>query len=63
MGTRTGLYSLAPAYTNRDTAWPRLVMDDDEAVGFIMVEFDPEEEDADLRAGIWRLNIGELLLG
>lgn len=53
------LYSLAQAYTNRDTAWPRLLMDGDEAVGFIMLQFDPEEEDADFRAEIWRLNIGD----
>ncbi|WP_017586179.1 GNAT family N-acetyltransferase [Nocardiopsis ganjiahuensis] len=53
------LYSLAQAYTNRGTAWPRLLMDGDEAVGFLMVKFDPEEEDPDFRAEIWRLNIGE----
>lgn len=57
------LYSLAQAYTNRDTAWPRLLMDGDEAVGFIMVKFDPEEEDTDFRAEIWRLNIGEKYQG
>lgn len=53
------LRSLAQAYTNRETAWPRLLMDGDEAVGFIMVQFDPEEEDPDFRAEIWRLNIAE----
>ncbi|MBE1458130.1 diamine N-acetyltransferase [Nocardiopsis terrae] len=51
--------SLAQAYAARDTAWPRLLMDGDEAVGFVMVGFDPEEEDPDFRAEIWRLNIGE----
>ncbi|PWV47221.1 GNAT family N-acetyltransferase [Nocardiopsis sp. L17-MgMaSL7] len=53
------VYSLAQAYTNRDTAWPRLLMDGDEAVGFIMVRFAPDDEDSDFRAEIWRLNIAE----
>ncbi|GAA1102346.1 GNAT family N-acetyltransferase [Nocardiopsis metallicus] len=53
------LRSLAQAYTNRDTAWPRLLMDGDEAVGFMMLQFDPEEEDPDFQAEIWRLNIDE----
>ncbi|MFE1170296.1 GNAT family N-acetyltransferase [Nocardiopsis sp. NPDC058789] len=53
------LYSLAQAYTNRDTAWPRLLMDGDEAVGFVMASFAPEDEDPDCRADLWRLNVGE----
>ncbi|GAA1468059.1 GNAT family N-acetyltransferase [Nocardiopsis exhalans] len=53
------LRSLAQAYTNRSTAWPRLLMDGDEAVGFIMVQFAPDEEDPDFQAEVWRLNISE----
>lgn len=52
------LYSLAQAYTNRDTVWPRLLMDGDEAVGFVMATFAPEDEDPDCRADVWRLNVG-----
>ncbi|MEU0236633.1 GNAT family N-acetyltransferase [Nocardiopsis sp. NPDC006198] len=49
--------SLAEAYASRATAWPRLVVDGDEAVGFVMANFAPGEEEPDFRCGIWRLNI------
>lgn len=39
------------------TAWPRLILDDDRVVGFVMGNFDPENEIGAFRAGIWRLNI------
>lgn len=55
--------SLAQAYTARDTAWPRLLMDGDRAVGFVMVQFDPDEKDPDYRAAIWRLNVAANLQG
>jgi hypothetical protein len=32
--------SLAAAYVGRDVAWPRLIYDDDQLVGFIMACFD-----------------------
>ncbi|OOC53649.1 MULTISPECIES: GNAT family N-acetyltransferase [Nocardiopsis] len=51
--------SLAEAYAACGTAWPRLVMDGDEAVGFVMANFQPEEREPDFRCGIWRLNIAE----
>lgn len=50
--------SIAEAYVN-PTAWPRMVMDGDEAVGFIMGNFDPDNELEAFRAGIWRLNVDE----
>jgi diamine N-acetyltransferase len=49
-------WSLAEAYVNA-TAWPRLIMDDDRVVGFVMGNFDRDNEIAAFRAGIWRLNI------
>ncbi|ALG09112.1 GNAT family N-acetyltransferase [Kibdelosporangium phytohabitans] len=49
--------SLAEAYASRDTAWPRLVYDEDQLVGFIMAAFDPGNQIAAFRHGIWRLNI------
>ncbi len=35
-------HSIAEAYVNPTTAWPRVVMEDGEVVGFIMGNFDPE---------------------
>lgn len=49
--------SLAEAYVHYGTAWPRLILDDDRVVGFVMGNFDPESEIDAFRAGIWRLNI------
>jgi diamine N-acetyltransferase len=49
--------SLADAYVHYSTAWPRLILDDDRVVGFVMGNFDPDNEIAAFRAGIWRLNI------
>ncbi len=44
--------SLAEAYVQPDIAWPRLVYDDDQLVGFLMTEFDQGED-----PWLWRLNI------
>lgn len=49
--------SLAQAYAYGDLAWPRLIFDGDELVGFVMAHFDPRNPVASLRAVIWRLNI------
>jgi diamine N-acetyltransferase len=49
--------SIAEAYVHYGTAWPRLILDTDRAVGFVMGNFDPENEVDAFRAGIWRLNI------
>ncbi|MFC9938412.1 GNAT family N-acetyltransferase [Nocardiopsis alba] len=51
--------SLAEAYASRNTAWPRLIMDGDRPVGFVMASFDPDEKDVDFRCAIWRLNVAE----
>jgi diamine N-acetyltransferase len=50
-------WSLAEAYVHQGTAWPRLILDDDRVVGFVMGNFDPDNEIAAFRAGIWRLSI------
>jgi diamine N-acetyltransferase len=50
-------HSLAEAYVNAATAWPRLVLDGDDAVGFVMAGFDPDSEVEAFRAGVWRLNV------
>jgi diamine N-acetyltransferase len=48
--------SLAEAYVH-PAAWPRLVTNGDDAVGFVMGSFDPDNEIDFFRCGIWRLNI------
>ncbi|MET9963644.1 GNAT family N-acetyltransferase [Streptomyces sp. NPDC006326] len=53
--------SLAEAYVHGATAWPRAIVDGDEVVGFVMAFLDiawaPERDPADIRSGIWRLNV------
>lgn len=48
--------SIAEAYVT-PTAWPRVVLDGDDVVGFVMANFDPDNELAEFRCGIWRLNV------
>jgi diamine N-acetyltransferase len=48
--------SIAEAYVT-PTAWPRVALDDDRVVGFVMGNFDPQEEIEEFRCGIWRLNV------
>ncbi|MFJ8107491.1 GNAT family N-acetyltransferase [Streptomyces sp. NPDC096132] len=59
--------SLAEAYVHPGVAWPRLIMDGDRPVGFLMAFFDIDWKlDGTLvRSGLWRLNIaaGEQGLG
>jgi diamine N-acetyltransferase len=50
-------WSLADAYTLPAIAWPRLVYDSDEVVGFIMAAFDPQNPSPLYHAYLWRLNI------
>ncbi|MER5537503.1 GNAT family N-acetyltransferase [Streptomyces mirabilis] len=53
--------SLAEAYVYPGVAWPRLIMDGERTVGFLMAFFDINwdggEAATDLRSGLWRLNI------
>ncbi|MFJ7068830.1 GNAT family N-acetyltransferase [Streptomyces sp. NPDC101115] len=53
--------SLAEAYAYGETAWPRLIFDGDELVGFLMafvdIQWDAEKDPDDRRSGLWRLNI------
>ncbi|MFG1657889.1 GNAT family N-acetyltransferase [Micromonospora chersina] len=52
--------SLAEAYAQPAVAWPRLVVDGDRTVGFLMGFLDIRwsQDPADVRSGLWRLNIG-----
>ncbi|MGW1953792.1 GNAT family N-acetyltransferase [Streptomyces sp. NPDC001920] len=52
--------SLAEAYVHPEgVAWPRLIVDGDRPVGFLMAFFDIDwyEDGSVLRSGLWRLNI------
>jgi hydroxyquinol 1,2-dioxygenase len=49
--------SLAQAYVVGAPAWPRLVYDGDDLVGFIMGAFDRDGDDDLYRSYIWRLNV------
>ncbi|MFC9704227.1 GNAT family N-acetyltransferase [Streptomyces sp. NPDC056943] len=53
--------SLAEAYAFGETAWPRLIFDGDELVGFLMafldIQWNVTKDPEDRRSGLWRLNI------
>ncbi|MFJ5264726.1 GNAT family N-acetyltransferase [Streptomyces sp. NPDC088387] len=49
--------SLAEAYAYGDVAWPRVVLDGDQLVGFVMAGFDPAHVVEPYRNYLWRLNI------
>ncbi|MFJ8655195.1 GNAT family N-acetyltransferase [Streptomyces rochei] len=51
--------SLAEAYLHPSVAWPRLILDGDRPVGFLMAFFDIDwyGDGSVRRSGLWRLNI------
>ncbi|MFF7770805.1 GNAT family N-acetyltransferase [Streptomyces massasporeus] len=51
--------SLAEAYVHHGIAWPRLIVDGDRPVGFLMafLDIDWYEDGSVRRSGLWRLNI------
>ncbi|WP_432042866.1 GNAT family N-acetyltransferase [Streptomyces cadmiisoli] len=51
--------SLAEAYLHPGVAWPRLIVDGDRPVGFLMAFFDIDwfGDGSVRRSGLWRLNI------
>jgi diamine N-acetyltransferase len=53
--------SLAEAYVHPDTAWPRIILDGERPVGFLMaffdIDFKGDGTGRDIRSGLWRLNI------
>lgn len=50
-------HSIAEAYVNPMTSWPRVVLNGDEVVGFIMGNFDPDAQEDEFRSCIWRINV------
>jgi diamine N-acetyltransferase len=56
-------HSIAEAYVNPSTAWPRVVLEDDDVVGFIMGSFDPDAHEPEFRSCIWRMNVAATAQG
>ncbi|MEV8337614.1 GNAT family N-acetyltransferase [Leucobacter sp. NPDC077196] len=50
-------YAAAAAVTPAHTAWQRVVLRDDEVVGFIHGNFDTEASQEEFRAALWRINV------
>jgi diamine N-acetyltransferase len=50
-------WSLADAYTMPGIAWPRLIYDGGQLVGFIMAAFAPQHENPLFHCHLWRLNV------
>jgi diamine N-acetyltransferase len=51
--------SLAEAYVHPGVAWPRLIVDGNRPVGFLMafLDIDWHQDGSVIRSGLWRLNI------
>ncbi|WP_327087892.1 GNAT family N-acetyltransferase [Nonomuraea sp. NBC_01738] len=51
--------SLAEAYVHGEAAWPRLILDGDRPVGFLMafLDIDWDGKGVTFRSGLWRLNV------
>lgn len=50
-------YSAAAAVTPVHSAWQRVVLDDDRVVGFVHGNFDPDAQQEEFRAALWRINV------
>lgn len=50
-------HSIAEAYVNQDTAWPRVITKDDKVVGFFLANFDEDTTNELYRAAILRVNV------
>lgn len=50
-------YSAAAAVVPAHSAWQRVVLDDDQVVGFIHGNFDPDSPNEEFKAALWRINV------
>jgi diamine N-acetyltransferase len=50
-------YAIAGAVMNPATAWQRVVLDDEEVVGYVSANFDPEAPQEHFRSVLWRINV------
>lgn len=50
-------YGVAATVVNPQTTWQRVVLDDDEVVGFVSANFDPDSPIEHFRSVLWRINV------
>ncbi|MFT4215249.1 MAG: GNAT family N-acetyltransferase [Microbacterium sp.] len=50
-------YAVAGAVVNPTTAWQRVVLDDDQVVGFVSANFDHDAPQEHFRSVLWRINV------
>jgi diamine N-acetyltransferase len=50
-------YAVAAAVVNPATSWQRVVLDDNEVVGFVSANFDPDAPQEHFRSVLWRINV------
>jgi len=50
-------YAIADAAVNPTTSWPRVVLEDDQVVGFIRGNFDADAPDEQFRSCVWRVSV------
>lgn len=50
-------YGVAATVVNPQTTWQRVVLNDDEVVGFVSANFDPEAPIEHFRSVLWRINV------
>ena len=50
-------YAVAGAVSNPATAWQRVVLDEDEVVGFVSANFDEDAPEEHFRSVLWRINV------
>lgn len=50
-------YAAAAAVVPAHSAWQRVVLSDDRVVGFVHGNFDPDAQEEEFRAALWRINV------
>jgi diamine N-acetyltransferase len=50
-------YGVAATVVNPQTSWQRVVLDEDEVVGFVSANFDPDFPQEHFRSVLWRINV------
>ncbi|MGP3535594.1 GNAT family N-acetyltransferase [Microbacterium sp. RD1] len=50
-------YGIAATVVNPQTTWQRVILADDEVVGFVSANFDPDAPQEHFRSVLWRINV------
>ncbi|GAA1955316.1 GNAT family N-acetyltransferase [Microbacterium aquimaris] len=50
-------YGIAATVADPRTSWQRVVVDEDEVVGFVSAGFDPDAPEEHFRSVLWRINV------